>query len=145
MPECAQGCGPRPAQFRYDIPADLEEIPRIVDEVVQLAAGRCAEDSEAPQAIALCLQEGLVNAVVHGSKQDKTQRVQCWVALDGDDLVMVVRDPGPGFDFVHPPDPLQTDALGFDHGRGLHLMKQLMDDVHYARRGAELHLRKRLA
>ncbi|MBI2682133.1 MAG: ATP-binding protein [Acidobacteriales bacterium] len=144
MPECPQGCGAREVRLSYDIPADLEQIPHIVEEVVDLATKSSPPESEAPQAIALCLQEAIVNAVVHGSKEDKQKHVQCWVALGPEDILMVVRDSGPGFDFVHPPNPLGDEGLGLDHGRGVLLMQQLMDDVHYLRNGAELHMVKKL-
>ena len=86
MPECSQGCGSRRVRLSYDIPADLEAIPPIVDEVVELATQHATPESEAPQAIALCLQEAIVNAVVHGSKEDKQKHVQCWVSLGSNDI-----------------------------------------------------------
>ncbi|HZR01988.1 MAG TPA: ATP-binding protein, partial [Burkholderiales bacterium] len=60
------------------------------------------------------------------------------------EITIVVRDSGPGFDPERVPDPTQGEGLASDHGRGIYLIRQLMDEVRYERHGTELHMKKKL-
>ena len=40
------------------------------------------------------------------------------------------------------PDPLAAENLHSDHGRGIYLINQLMDEVSFERNGAEIRMRK---
>jgi histidine kinase-like protein len=51
-------------------------------------------------------------------------------------------DQGQGFDSSAIPDPLSVDNLEAEHERGIHLMKLVMDEVSFERRGAEVHMFK---
>jgi len=53
-----------------------------------------------------------------------------------------VADPGPGFspDLVH--DPKRRENVYADHGRGVYLIRQLMDEVHFERSGSEIRMWK---
>ena len=57
---------------------------------------------------------------------------------------IVVRDPGCGFDLRDVPNPLEGTNPLKANGRGIVLMKQLMDEVRFVDGGRELHMRKRL-
>jgi serine/threonine-protein kinase RsbW len=57
-------------------------------------------------------------------------------------MLIVVRDPGPGFDPKAIPSPIEGQEIYATHGRGIYLINQLMDEVHYARNGAEIVMRK---
>ena len=55
--------------------------------------------------VELALQEALVNAIRHGSKNDRDEQVQCCVTFDAaKELVVVVRDPGAGVDVAAVPN-----------------------------------------
>jgi serine/threonine-protein kinase RsbW len=58
-------------------------------------------------------------------------------------VLIVVRDPGPGFEVAGVPDPLDGTNLLKGSGRGIFLINQLMDEVRFADGGRELHMRKR--
>jgi anti-sigma regulatory factor (Ser/Thr protein kinase) len=55
-------------------------------------------------------------------------------------MVIVVRDSGPGFEPKEVPDPLSPEGLQSNHGRGIQLIRGLMDEAHYERGGTELHM-----
>ena len=57
-------------------------------------------------------------------------------------MKIVVRDPGPGFDPASVPSPVTPDGLLSDHGRGLHMIKALLDEVTWENHGTEIHLTK---
>ena len=57
--------------------------------------------------------------------------------------LIVVRDPGTGFDPKSLPDPTEGAHLYENHGRGIFLINNLMDEVQFKRRGPEIHMRSR--
>lgn len=124
------------------IPADPNAINGVVDGVMQIARQmKCAEGNE--YEIDLALREALANAIVHGCENDPSKQVECCVACtEASDIVIVVRDPGQGFIPSHVPNPLAEENLGSNHGRGIYLINQLMDEVSFERNGAEIRMRK---
>src|SRR5258705_13891650 len=103
---------------------------------------QCATGKE--DAIELALTEALANAVVHGAKGDPQKLVECDVACDeAHGMLIVVRDPGPGFDVSKIPDPCVGENILASHGRGIYLINQLMDEVKFHKNGTEIHMIKR--
>ena len=75
---------------------------------------------------------------------DSTQQLECTVNIDGAGEVMItVRDPGPGFDPKAVADPLAPENVLKPSGRGIFLINGLMDDVEFADGGRELRMRKK--
>jgi len=124
------------------IPADPNAISGVVDGVMQIAREmKCAEGNE--YQVELALREALANAIVHGCNNDPTKKVECCVACtESSDVMIVVRDPGEGFSPSAIPSPLDAENLHSDHGRGIYLINQLMDEVSFERNGAEIRMRK---
>jgi serine/threonine-protein kinase RsbW len=90
------------------------------------------------------LREALTNAIIHGCKLDPTKSVHISVHCDeARGILIVVRDPGSGFDPRLVPSPLVGENIYSSHGRGIFLITRLMDEVNFARGGAEIHMRKR--
>jgi anti-sigma regulatory factor (Ser/Thr protein kinase) len=56
-------------------------------------------------------------------------------------MLIVIRDPGPGFDPKDIPSPIHGQNIFSTHGRGIFLINQLVDDVHYEKGGTEIHMR----
>ena len=57
-------------------------------------------------------------------------------------MLIIVRDPGVGFDPFAVPDPVNGENIFSNHGRGIYLINQLMDEVKFERNGTEIHMRK---
>ncbi len=69
--------------------------------------------------------------------------MQCCVACDDErGMLIIVRDPGSGFDPFAVPDPCNGENIYSNHGRGIYLINQLMDEVKFERNGTEIHMRK---
>ena len=102
----------------------------------------CAIGSE--DDVELALSEALANAVVHGAGSDPSKIVECDVACDEEHgLLIVVRDPGRGFDPKKIADPCFGENIYASHGRGIYLINQLMDEVEFRKNGTEIHMIKR--
>ena len=140
----APDAGQAQPQTKLDItfPAQVDRIAGVVDKVVALARQMHGEAGK-EQEIALALTEALANAVKHGSKNDPSLKVQCQVITQGPAMTIIVRDSGPGFDPGSVASPLESAGLNADHGRGLFMIRQLVDELRFARRGAEIYMTKR--
>jgi serine/threonine-protein kinase RsbW len=136
-----------PARLSLRVRVTLAADRRSVDEVVQqvmetVRQMKCANGKE--DAIELSLQEALANAVVHGAKEDPSKIVECLVACDEQrGMLIIVRDPGEGFDPKAIPSCTLGENLYSDHGRGIFLINQLMDEVRFRKNGTEIHMVKR--
>jgi len=125
------------------MPADPAAIMGVTDGVTQLLRSKGWPDDRAIE-VELALQEALANAVRHGCGGDPDERVQCLVTHDAaGELVIVIRDPGTGFDTGTVPDPLAVENVFKPSGRGIYLINRLMDEVHFADKGREIRMRKR--
>ncbi|MBE7382641.1 MAG: ATP-binding protein [Leptolyngbya sp. SIO1E4] len=101
--------------------------------------------------VRLGLQEALVNAVKHGNHLDPHKVISVRYKALGNQYWWVIEDQGGGFDFSHCCCELaaaekadeKADAVN-DCGRGLYILHQIFDEVHWAREGRELHLCKRV-
>jgi serine/threonine-protein kinase RsbW len=129
-------------RFESTIPADVTLITPVVDGVMAIVAQMgCAAGKEFE--VETALREALANAIVHGCGRDATKQVQFWVGCDETrGMLIVVRDPGPGFDPGKLASPLSGQEVYSTHGRGIYLINQLMDEVRLLRGGTEIHMRK---
>ena len=86
-----------------------------------------------------------IDAIRHGCKNDRTKKVQCSVTFDtAGELLIVIRDPGPGFNVDEVPNPLEGSNVFKPSGRGVFLINQLMDTVEYSDEGRRVVMRKRI-
>jgi len=122
--------------------ADPAAINHVVEEIMGMARKlECSVGKEFE--IETALREALANAIVHGCKNDPTKKIECCVACENErGMLIVVRDPGNGFDPLKIPDPCNGENVFSNHGRGIYLINQLMDEVKFERNGAEIHMRK---
>ena len=130
-------------QVRVTLAADRKSVDPVVAQVMQsVRAMKCIDGKE--DAIELALQEALANAVIHGAKEDPTKIVECLVACDEQrGILIIVRDPGTGFDPHAIPACTMGENLYSNHGRGIYLINQLMDEVQFHKNGTEIHMVKR--
>lgn len=83
----------------------------------------------------LCIHELLSNAIRHGNKYNPDKRVIVLYKVTLEALSISVIDEGEGFDYNNLPDPLTEENLMKDHGRGLFLVKNYMDEVTFNKKG----------
>ena len=128
-------------QIEETFAAKVENIEPMVQRVTDLARElHCDEGKD--MEIGLALQEALANAIVHGCQSDPAKTVTCRVEFPQPaEMLIVVRDSGPGFEERTVPDPLSAKGLVSNHGRGIRLIRGLMDEAHYERGGTELHMK----
>ena len=122
------------------LPGDVHAISPVVESVTNIVREMgCAAGKEFE--IELALREALANAIEHGSGHDPSKEIQVCVACDhARGMLIVVRDPGAGFDPTQIPSPIVGKNLFSTGGRGIYLINQLMDEVRFERGGTEIHM-----
>ncbi|HEY3930010.1 MAG TPA: ATP-binding protein [Candidatus Koribacter sp.] len=117
------------------------EVSPVVDQVMRMVQETaCAVGKELD--VELSLREALANAIKHGANGDSSKTVECRVSCGPQGILIVVRDPGNGFDPNSVPDPLAGENIYSNHGRGIFLINKLMDEVKFEKNGTEIHMRK---
>ncbi len=141
MPQCEFHGKDLTLKLNMSIAANVENITPVVERVMEIVREmKCAAGKEFD--VEMALREALANAIVHGAKHDESKDVQFCVACDpATGLLIVVRDPGEGFDPASIPDCCVGQNVFSDHGRGIFLINQLMDEVKFERGGTEIHMR----
>jgi serine/threonine-protein kinase RsbW len=106
-----------------------------------IARFRNADGSELD--IEMALREALANAIVHGNQRDsrKCVHVACRCSTDGE-VSITVQDEGQGFDADSVSDPTTPENRLLTQGRGIYLMRTLMDEIRFDQRGAVVFMRK---
>lgn len=129
-------------KINLTLSADPEAISPAVDSIMaEVRKVDCASGKEFE--IETALREALANAIKHGCQSDPNKHVQCCVACEEDKgMLIIVRDPGEGFDPLAIPDCTMGENLYENHGRGIYLINELMDEVKFERGGTEIHMRK---
>lgn len=121
-----------PMSFALDraIPSDVQYIEGIVAEVT---AG-CADLGYSQRLVRLnvpvALTEALANAILRGNGDQREKVVRVRARGDDQELVVEIGDEGPGFDLSScTVDPTTPEHLEREDGRGLYLMRLLVDHM----------------
>jgi serine/threonine-protein kinase RsbW len=114
-----------------ELPSDLQAIERAVEELV----ARSREAGFICDRRRLNLQVGVTeavsNAMLYGNARDPRKRVRIEARITADTITINVTDEGRGFDPTTVPDPTLPANLPRSGGRGLFLIRKLMDRVEF--------------
>jgi len=77
--------------------------------------------------------EAVNNGIIHGNKRDPKKKVTLTCEYTSASLLVRIDDEGPGVDPASLPDPLAEENLLRENGRGVFLMRSLMDVVDFER------------
>jgi serine/threonine-protein kinase RsbW len=117
------------------VPSELE----IVEQTVDIVARYCLACGLSVRAVRfnlrVALSEALANAIVYGNRLDPGKRVHVMLRQHGEGVEVSVQDQGSGFDPACIPDPRHPDCLERPEGRGLFLIKELVDDLAFNKKG----------
>lgn len=113
-----------------EIPSDIRCIEDVVAQVVQRCPSPPFNARQRQFNIPVALTEALSNAILRGNREDRSKSVRVRAQVNAQALVVEVEDDGTGFDLeACTADPTTADNLGREDGRGLFLMRRLMDRV----------------
>jgi len=123
----------------------MESVGEVETAAEHLAAAAGLNEDERFH-VAVAVREAAINAVLHGNEYDPKRPIAVSLENTGADLIFTIADQGRGFDPNHLPDPLAAENLLRGSGRGIFLIRSLMDEVHFRQLhpGTELTLVKHL-
>ena len=120
--------------------AELANVDRVAAEMEDFLNSKHIEAHSF--IVILCLREALVNAVIHGNRQDMNKRVRLDLRIKEDNLIIKVEDEGDGFDWRK--KFYDEPTIKAESGRGMMIMKKLFKNVKYNRKGNKLIMEKPL-
>lgn len=114
-----------------NLQTDLKQVTPFLDRVFsELGAHLKAEEQLFK--VKLALEEALTNAMRHGNGLKITRKVTVRIALKSGQIELDVSDEGNGFNPKTVPDPTKKGyAENIPGGRGIYLMRQMMDKVEF--------------
>ena len=117
------------------LPSEVE----CIEEAVELVTRHCLAGQDAAARtrfrLQVVLSEALSNAIVRGNREDRAKWVDVRAELGPDVIRLEVTDEGPGFDPSAVPEPIRAEQLDEANGRGLFLIRKLVDAVEFNERG----------
>lgn len=123
------------------LPSEVTAISPFVDRLMLLIR-KCGCVPEGETDVEIALREALANAIVHGNHENPRKQVHVRCRCKPDEVSIAVKDEGRGFDINKVADPTAPENTGSVHGRGIYMMKVLMDEVHFEEGGVVVQMRK---
>lgn len=129
--------------YELTLPSDRSALQRVEQFLTSIPAIAALGEMQRFNLIVATL-EAVTNAIVHG-KSAQSLPVELRVVVDDEAITICVRDYGTGFDPEAVPDPRRAENLLRESGRGVFLMRSLMDEVQFLRQspGMEVVMRMR--
>lgn len=125
--------------YTLQLPSKYESITQL-ENLVEEIADKYSVDEEVFANMMTCLNEALMNAILHGNKLDETKRVIINAEADSKRIIWTITDEGAGFDYTHLADPTAPENLESLTGRGVFIIKHLADQCIFNTNGNEVEL-----
>ncbi|KAF0151716.1 MAG: anti-sigma regulatory factor serine/threonine protein kinase [Ignavibacteria bacterium] len=116
--------------YKRVVSSDPDLLPELEEFVIQIAK-EVNLDSTKINNLALSFSEAISNCMKHGNRFDKSKTVTIVVTVSELKLTIMLKDEGKGFDINSVPDPTKPENILKDSGRGIHIMKNFVDDLRY--------------
>ncbi len=138
--------GPSKGRWSFKLNSTMESVSE-VEAAADKMVTEAGLDDDLRFHITMAVHEATVNAVLHGNEYDPSKLINVVLEVTDSDFIFTISDQGTGFDPEHIPDPLAPENLLRGTGRGIFLIRSLMDEVHFRQLhpGTELTLVKHLA
>ncbi len=127
-------------QFALELPSTLDVIEGAVAHLVARCRDFAFDGSRLNLNFRVGVTEALANAILYGNRRDPRKSVRVEVELDSTAVILHVVDQGEGFDPERLPDPTAPENLMRSSGRGVFLLRNLMDEVEFNERGNAVRL-----
>lgn len=127
----------------FKIKSNIKEISPVLKEIVD-----CLKQDRINTGIIhdikLATEEAVINAMKYGNKFQENLPVMINFEYSRDKISISVEDKGEGYDHTKVPDPTLDKNIERGHGRGLFLIKKLMDELRFNKRGNRIEMVKYL-
>lgn len=123
------------AELTMNLPSDVALIEEAVELVARHLEAHFVDRRTIRFNCRVALSEALANAIVCGNEGDPAKHVAVRVQFGKTAIEMEVADEGPGFNPGNLPDPTDPARLSSPDGRGIFLIRRLMDEVRFNEKG----------
>ncbi len=120
--------------------AYLKEVNAYIEEILKLK--KLSNSMLGYINLSIC--ESIYNAIYHGNKQDINKKVTITIEFENDLLFVEVADEGDGYNYKNQPDPTKEENIKKEGGRGLFIIKHLVDEVNFKNNGSVIQLKFKL-
>ena len=126
--------------YTLQLPSKLESIT-----ILENFIDTIQEENSIPESVyanmLTCLNEVVINSIIHGNKQDESKKVYINLEIIGKKVLQyTITDEGEGFDYNNLPDPTAPDNLENLSGRGIFIVKHLADQCIFNMTGNQIEL-----
>lgn len=118
-----------------EVASDVKNIKIISSEILDKIKHLGMLDNNKAFDIKLCVEEAMINAIKHGNSFNKNLPVKVIYDISSDKILIQIEDAGKGFDYGKIADPTAEDNLLKGSGRGVLLIRKLMDEVKFNNAG----------
>lgn len=108
-------------------PREVVKVEVFLEKINKLL---CLDDN-AFNKLLVATTEAVNNSIVHGNKRNPDKTVTVTVEVENKTVIVSVKDEGAGLNLSALPNPLSEENLLRENGRGVFLMRSLMDDVKF--------------
>jgi serine/threonine-protein kinase RsbW len=123
------------AELRVRLPSDVNLVDEAVEVVTRHLEAAFVDRHTIRFNLRVALAEAIANAILYGNSEDPAKGVGIRVLFGRNAVEMEVTDEGCGYDFRHVPDPTSPANRMRPYGRGLFLIRQLVDEVRFNEAG----------
>lgn len=117
--------------YTMEIASDSHQIHN-VEEMLERFLEQAGLSKEMIDNLAIATTEMVNNAIHHGNRNDHNKKVHISFKKRDRRIEICIRDYGCGFDPQNVADPLEPENMFKDSGRGIFIVKSLMDEVKYS-------------
>ena len=128
---CARAAEGLEAELRLSLPSDVDVVGEAVELVARHLEASFVDRHTIRFNLRVALAEALANAILYGNAEDSAKRVSVRAFFGPHRVELEVSDEGGGFDYRLIPDPTLSFARLQPRGRGLFLIRQLVDEVRF--------------
>jgi serine/threonine-protein kinase RsbW len=121
------------------LPSVFTELEGVVEATESFVQRHC-QDDEFVYKVVLLASEAVTNAIEHGNELNPEKTVRVDLVAKETHIELWVEDQGSGFQRKEVPNPLDSDHLLDDGGRGIYLMESLADEIRYEQDGRRIGL-----
>jgi putative Holliday junction resolvase len=118
--------------LEISLPSSIEYLP-LVDTVCQAFCHWAGISTHITEEISIAVVEASTNAIVHANKREPSKKIRVIFEKGPSAVTVSVADEGAGFDLEKVQSPVEECNLLKECGRGIYIMRQVMDTVEFGR------------
>jgi len=118
-------------ELRLVVPSDVSFVEEAVEVVARHVEAHFVDPHAIRFNVRVALAEALANAILYGNGEGADRGVELHVLFGPRTVQLEVTDEGGGFDYGLVPDPTSPWARTEPRGRGLFLIRELVDEVRF--------------